>query len=134
MKGGLINFLAFSSGPSAAAAFSADSWVADVPGDEVAALFHDWEPDVRSLVQVISSAWVSLLYQPTPAFLKCIPTAKRWAVHVVESLPTTVFQHVALLGDAVSFSKSFSFIPYLILMVQGPRNDYTYGRRSGTGH
>ncbi|RDB25997.1 Salicylate hydroxylase [Hypsizygus marmoreus] len=81
LQGGLINFLAFSSAPGVEHAFSADNWVVDISGDEIIALFEEWEPDVRTLVQ-------------------CVRQAKRWAVHIVEPLPTFVHQNVALIGDA----------------------------------
>lgn len=56
-------------------------FVADVPAAEVTKHFEGWEPDVLLLLQ--SSE-----------------VANRWAIHVVNDLPTYVGDRVCLVGDA----------------------------------
>ncbi|KAA8894294.1 hypothetical protein FN846DRAFT_913060 [Sphaerosporella brunnea] len=57
------------------------AWVADVPASEISRFFEGWEPDLVSL-------------------LGATERASRWAIHVVEPLPTFVGARTALVGDA----------------------------------
>ncbi|KAF8542584.1 hypothetical protein BDD12DRAFT_907881 [Trichophaea hybrida] len=58
-----------------------DAWIAGVPASEIARYFEGWEPDLVSL-------------------LGAAETASRWAIHVVEPLPTFVGVGTVLVGDA----------------------------------
>ena len=58
-----------------------EPWVAEVPAAEIAKLYEGWESDL-----------VSLLGVPK--------VASRWAIHIVQHLPTFVADRVCLIGDA----------------------------------
>ncbi|KAJ8597700.1 FAD/NAD(P)-binding domain-containing protein [Rhizopogon salebrosus TDB-379] len=80
-QGTLINIAAIVSDEQKAGTPFEDRWVSDVSCEEVKGAFQGFEPAVKSL-------------------LKCSENLSRWALHVVNELPLSTSDRVALIGDA----------------------------------
>ncbi|KII86087.1 hypothetical protein PLICRDRAFT_114904 [Plicaturopsis crispa FD-325 SS-3] len=80
-RGRMINVVGMHLIENGAGTHFPEKWVVDVTPQDVVDLYADWEPEVKEL-------------------LRHIERPSRWAVHLVEPLPTYVSGNVALLGDA----------------------------------
>ncbi|KAF8558565.1 FAD/NAD(P)-binding domain-containing protein [Imleria badia] len=80
-KGSIINVAAFVCDPSSTGTHFEGRWVSDATRDELVEHFDDFEPDVRTVLE--------LCEKPT-----------KWALHVVKPLPFCARNRVALVGDA----------------------------------
>ncbi|KAH9945236.1 FAD/NAD-P-binding domain-containing protein [Epithele typhae] len=80
--GKFLNFVAVFRVPGGEGTPFDGKWVAEVPKEDVLSAFDGWEPEVRQM-------------------LKCVENPTRWAVHVVDGLPSAVDGSVALVGDAM---------------------------------
>ncbi|OAX33431.1 FAD/NAD(P)-binding domain-containing protein [Rhizopogon vinicolor AM-OR11-026] len=77
----LINVVAFISDKKKAGTPFEGRWVSDVSREEVNEAFQNFEPAVKDLI-------------------KCCENPSRWAIHVVNELPLSICDRVALIGDA----------------------------------
>ncbi|OAX31447.1 FAD/NAD(P)-binding domain-containing protein [Rhizopogon vinicolor AM-OR11-026] len=77
----LINVVAYISDKQKAGAPFEGRWVSDVSHEEVNEAFQNFEPAVRDL-------------------LKCCENPSRYAIHIVNELPLSTWDRVALIGDA----------------------------------
>ncbi|KAG1737520.1 uncharacterized protein EDB91DRAFT_1249644 [Suillus paluster] len=80
-QGTQINITAYVSDDQKAGTHFEGRWVSDVSLEEVEKAYEDFEPGVKSL-------------------LKCSENPSRWALHVVNELPLSTCDRVALIGDA----------------------------------
>ncbi|KII86084.1 hypothetical protein PLICRDRAFT_309836 [Plicaturopsis crispa FD-325 SS-3] len=80
-QGHMINVVAMHYVENGAGTHFPEKWVVNVTAQDVADLYVGWEPEVVQLLQHLD--------RPS-----------RWAVHVVDQLPTYASGNVALLGDA----------------------------------
>ncbi|KAG2131627.1 hypothetical protein DEU56DRAFT_452975 [Suillus clintonianus] len=80
-QGTMINVVALVADEQKAGTPFEGHWVSDVSPEEVQEPYQDFEPDVRNL-------------------LKCVENPSRWALHVVNELPLSTCDRVALIGDA----------------------------------
>ncbi|KAG1776546.1 hypothetical protein EV702DRAFT_1109364 [Suillus placidus] len=80
-QGTLINVVASITDEEKAGTPFEGRWVSSVSHEEVQELYQDFEPTVKNL-------------------LKCFENSSRWALHVVNELPLSVYNRVALIGDA----------------------------------
>ncbi|KAG1719187.1 FAD/NAD(P)-binding domain-containing protein [Suillus lakei] len=79
--GTLINVAALVSDEQKAGTPFEGHWVSDVSNEEVQEPYQEFEPAVQNL-------------------LKCFENPSRWALHVVNELPLSTYDRVALIGDA----------------------------------
>ncbi|KAG1819184.1 uncharacterized protein BJ212DRAFT_1298430 [Suillus subaureus] len=80
-QGTLINVVASVTDEEKAGTPFEDRWVSSVSHEEVQEPYQDFEPAVKNL-------------------LKCFENPSRWALHVVNELPLSAYDGVALIGDA----------------------------------
>ncbi|OAX36317.1 FAD/NAD(P)-binding domain-containing protein [Rhizopogon vinicolor AM-OR11-026] len=80
-QGTLINVVAYVSDKQKAGTPFEGHWVSDVSREEFEEAFQNFEPAVKNL-------------------LKCCENPTRWALHVVNELPLSTCDRVALIGDA----------------------------------
>ncbi|KAG1737522.1 uncharacterized protein EDB91DRAFT_1249645 [Suillus paluster] len=80
-QGTQINVAAFVADDQKAGTHFEGRWVSDVSLEEVEKAYEDFEPGAKSL-------------------LKCSENPSRWALHVVNELPLSTCDRVALIGDA----------------------------------
>ncbi|KAI0262367.1 salicylate hydroxylase [Gloeopeniophorella convolvens] len=82
-RGRFINFAAFDVHPDKEGTRFTDAWVVGVDPEHVIRLYDGWEKEANELVQCLDGLKVT-----------------RWAVNVVQPLPSFAFGNVAVLGDA----------------------------------
>ncbi|KAI0709996.1 FAD/NAD-P-binding domain-containing protein [Earliella scabrosa] len=82
--GQFLNFVALIRTPGAEGSTYSGKWVTEVPRKEIVSQLVDWEPEVQQM-------------------LECLDKPTRWAMHVVENLPSAVSGNVVLLGDADAY-------------------------------
>ncbi|KAG0707357.1 hypothetical protein DFH29DRAFT_1076389 [Suillus ampliporus] len=80
-QGTLLNVVAIVTDEQKAGTPFEGRWVLDVSHEEVQELYRDFEPTVKNL-------------------LKCCENPSRWALHVVNELPLSTCDRIALIGDA----------------------------------
>lgn len=81
-------------------------WSTQVSNAELASEFVGWNESAQQLVKVtsfISSCNLTVL--PTYRHAQLMDNPARWAVNVVDDLPTFISGRVAVLGDAVCSAK-----------------------------
>lgn len=81
LQGTQINVAAYASDEQKAGTPFEGHWVSDVSLEEVEEAYQDFEPDAKRL-------------------LNCFEKPSRWALHVVNELPSFTCDRVALIGDA----------------------------------
>ncbi|GBE78862.1 6-methylsalicylic acid decarboxylase atA [Sparassis crispa] len=81
-QGRLVNVVALYTIPGAEGKTYHEEWVQNVSKEEIVEKYVGWEPEVQELLQ-------------------CVEAPSRWAIHVMDALPFSVANKVALLGDAV---------------------------------
>ncbi|KAI0915573.1 hypothetical protein AcV5_003758 [Taiwanofungus camphoratus] len=79
--GSFINFIGFSTLGKEGAAYEG-KWVQEMPKEDLVKHYVGWEREVQEMLQ-------------------CVEESSRWAIHMVISLPFSVSDRVALLGDAM---------------------------------
>ena len=77
-------------------------WVSNVAREEVEEAYRDFEPAVQNIVK--ASLWFPLTVSSLTISAQCMEHPSRWALHVINDLPLSTCDRVALIGDAVRSS------------------------------
>ncbi|EIW79727.1 FAD/NAD(P)-binding domain-containing protein [Coniophora puteana RWD-64-598 SS2] len=80
-NGKTVNVIAYTTNSITQTKASPDKWVENVPRNEVADTFSNFEPMARAVAE-------------------CCEDISLWALHITSELPISTYGHVALLGDA----------------------------------
>ncbi|KAM5530281.1 hypothetical protein V8D89_016060 [Ganoderma adspersum] len=80
--GKYLNLVAFVTIPNAEGTTYPHKWVIDAKKEDALSAYSGWEPEVGQM-------------------LSCAEKPTIWAIHVIEDLPYTVHDRVAIMGDAV---------------------------------
>lgn len=63
--------------------------------------YSGWEPEVDQMLSVCPRSFLTRIVLFI-VLCQCVEKPTIWAIHVIEDLPYTVHDRVAIMGDAVS--------------------------------